>query len=334
MNKFTRTFSIVTLALAACTDSSGPGLGPPAHLFILAAQPTGVFGQAVPTAPTVLVTDANGHRVPGVVVTFAITGGGGSVSSTTQTTSATGLASVVWTLGNTLFGTNTLTASVAELPPVTFSTTAIAPDSGILAFNLVDPAGDTLGQTDTTFPKAIDLLSLRGDFKGDALILTATFSGAVTSGIDAPNFLRGYIEFDIDDNPSTGGPFLSAAYGGKNGALGRDYLLSLYGSGAGISDESSNQPPNPVPVEVSYSGSTVVLRVPMSLLGNDDGNFSLMGVIGTLDRATDVFPNSGLTTARRGMGVSSTMNVVSSRPRGAAAAHSSVRWELLAPRVH
>ena len=40
--------------------------------------------------------------------------------------------------------TITLTATVAGLPPVAFTATAIAPDSGILAFSLVDPAGDTL----------------------------------------------------------------------------------------------------------------------------------------------------------------------------------------------
>jgi hypothetical protein len=335
MNKVIRAFALIALALTACTDSSGPGLGPPVNVVILEAKLTGIFGQAVPTAPTVLVTDANNHRLPGVVVTFAITSGGGSLSSATQTTSDAGLASVEWTLGNA-FGINTLTATVAELPPVTFSAMAIAPDSGILAFNLVDPAGDTLNTfaETTPTPQAIDLLSLRGDFKGDALILTATFSRPVTSEINAPNFLRGIIEFDIDDNPGTGGPFFSTSYGGS-GSLGMDYRLGFSGLDAGISDNSpAPQPPNPLPIQVSYSGSTVVLRVPMLLLGNDDGNFSLVGVIGTMDRPTDVFPNSGLITVRRGIGVSSTMNVVSDRPRIPVAVHNPVSWESLAARAH
>src|ERR1700674_384271 len=105
MNKVIRAFALIALAPTACTDSSGPGMGPPAHLLIQAAQSTGVFGQPLPTAPTVLLTDANNHPVPGVAVTFAITSGEGSVSSPTQTTSATGLSSVVWTLGNA-FGAN------------------------------------------------------------------------------------------------------------------------------------------------------------------------------------------------------------------------------------
>jgi hypothetical protein len=297
MKKLIGALSLVTLALTACNDSTGPNakrLIPDAR----AALQTGVIGQAVSTAPTVLVTDARNHPLSGAVVAFAITKGGGSLSSSTQTTNSFGVASVVWTLGNT-FGTNTLTATVEGLPPVTFSATAIAPEAGILAFNLVDPLGDTLRQTETNLPRAIDLLSLRGDFKGDALVLTATFSGPVTGAFGTPNFLRGYIEFDIDDDVSTGGPYLSTAYGGS-GSLGMDYRLSLYGSDAGISTGSTNQPPNPVPIQVTYSGNIVVLRVPMSLLGNDDGNFSLVGVLGTFDHATDVFPNSGFATSRRG----------------------------------
>jgi hypothetical protein len=327
MNKFIRAFSLVALALAACTDSNGPSLGPPAKLLIQAggAPQTAVFGQAVPIAPRVLVTDASNHPVPGVAVTFAITSGGGSLTSTTQTTNSTGLVSVVWTLGNT-FGTNTLTATVAGLPPITFSATAILSDAVVLAFNLVDPAGDTLNTfaETTPTPPAIDLLSLRGDFKRDSLILTATFS-------EAPNFLSGYVEFDIDDNASTGDPYppLSNSYG-ASATIGREYVLSFWGPDVVILDLSLHGSP----VHASYSGSTVVVRIPMSLLGNDDGNFSFVGVIGTMDRATDVFPNTGEMIVRRGIGASPTMNVVSGRPRGPAAAHNPVRWGSLVARAH
>jgi len=322
MKKLIGALSIVTLALSACKDSTEPGLGPPAKLLIQAGgglPQTGVIGQAVPTAPTVLVTDASNRPVPGVAVTFAITSGGGSLSSTTQTTSSIGVGSVVWTLGNT-FGLKTLTATVAGLPPVTFNAMAIAPDAGVLAFNLVDPAGDTLAPPATTLPPAIDLLSLRGDFKRDSLILTATFSGPVTFGSVAPNAIAGFIEFDIDDNASTGVPSLSNTFG-ASAAIGAEYLLSFAGSTGTtftLASQSSSSP-----VQASFSGSTVVVRVPMSLLGNDDGNFTIAGVIGTIDRPTDIFPNSGQTTVRRGISVSSTMNVVSDRPQGPIPASTS-----------
>ncbi len=283
--------TLVALALVACTDSTEPGLGPPAKLVIQAGgvAQTALFGQAVPTAPAVLVTDAGSHPVPGVAVAFAIASGGGSLSSTTQMTNSSGVASVAWTLGNT-FGANTMTAAAAGLPPVTFSATAILSEGELIAFNLTDPAGDfrTYSSSEPYPPVApIDLLSLRGEFKRDSLILTATFA-------DPPFSIRGYVEFDIDDDQSTGTPFISTFYGGS-GNLGRDYVLSFDAGTAGILAGAAY---NPVAVQVSYTANTVVLRVPMSLLGNDDGNFSFVGVIGPLDKTSDVFPNGGLTTVR------------------------------------
>ncbi len=82
-------------------------------------------GQLVPIAPTVLVRTTNGTPVPGVVVTFAVASGGGQVIGSRQTTDAAGLATVGgWILGN-LPGANTLTASAAGVPNVTFTATAV-----------------------------------------------------------------------------------------------------------------------------------------------------------------------------------------------------------------
>ena len=291
-------------AFNACTDSTGPSPTGPTSLFIPAdggATQTGVIDQPVSILPTVMIVDEGNKPIAGVEVSFAIISGDGSLSRTTQSTSASGRASVVWTLGKS-FGENKLTATVSGLTPVTFTAMAVAPESGILAFNLVDPVGDTLGQSDTSLPHATDLLSLVGEFKGDALVLTATFSAPVS-------FLDGHIEFDIDDDPNTGAPLL-ANFSGVPGATGIDYTLIIWGADAGVSGGGLGQYPNPVPVGVTISGSTVVFRVPMLLLGNDDGNFSIAGVFGTFDRAndtswaTDIFPNSGLVVSRP-LGVSS-----------------------------
>jgi hypothetical protein len=69
------------------------------------------------------VRDANGNPVSGVSVIFAVGTGGGSVTGGTQTTNASGVATVgSWTLGTV--GSNTLTATAGILPPVTFTATA------------------------------------------------------------------------------------------------------------------------------------------------------------------------------------------------------------------
>lgn len=82
-------------------------------------------GSAVQIAPSVRVTDAFGNFVSGTVVTFAIASGAGSATGTSQTSDASGLATVgSWTLG-TSAGSNTLTATAPGLAgsPLTFTAT-------------------------------------------------------------------------------------------------------------------------------------------------------------------------------------------------------------------
>jgi hypothetical protein len=80
-------------------------------------------GIAVTVAPSVTVKDANGNPTSDVAVTFAVATGGGSVTGGATTTDAFGIATVgSWTLGSV--GPNTLTATAAGLPPVTFTATA------------------------------------------------------------------------------------------------------------------------------------------------------------------------------------------------------------------
>jgi hypothetical protein len=84
-------------------------------------------GAAVGTAPSVVVTDAQGKPVAGVPVAFAVATGGGSVKGSAAVTDATGIATAgAWLLG-TAAGPNTLTATCAGLAgsPVTFTATAV-----------------------------------------------------------------------------------------------------------------------------------------------------------------------------------------------------------------
>ena len=68
----------------------------------------------------VSVRDSNGEPSAGVVVTFEVTAGGGTLSVTTDTTDASGNAATTMTLGSQP-GTNTVVATVVDLKPVTFT---------------------------------------------------------------------------------------------------------------------------------------------------------------------------------------------------------------------
>src|SRR5256712_3569955 len=93
-------------------------------------------GSAVSSPPAVTVHDASGNPVAGVTVTFTPAAGSGSVTGGTQTTNASGIATVgSWTLSTTA-GTNTLTAAASGLTgsPVTFTAEGTAGAAGRVAF--------------------------------------------------------------------------------------------------------------------------------------------------------------------------------------------------------
>src|SRR5437870_11101586 len=72
-------------------------------------------GTAVGSPPSVIVKDANGNPVAEVAVTFTPAAGSGSVTGGTETTNASGIATVGgWTLSATP-GSNTRTATSGSL---------------------------------------------------------------------------------------------------------------------------------------------------------------------------------------------------------------------------
>ena len=70
----------------------------------------------------VLVSDEDGAAIAGVVVSFSVTAGGGTLSAATATTDANGRAATRLTLGSDA-GTNTVSATVEGLESGTFTAT-------------------------------------------------------------------------------------------------------------------------------------------------------------------------------------------------------------------
>jgi len=118
------------LALAALVAGCGDGGGtsPSVATTVTATSSvsqTAVAGAAVADAPAVRVLDQRGDPMPGVSVSFTAIGGG-AVSSPAATTDAGGVASAGgWTLGPTA-GSQSVSASVGSLAPVTFGAVAQA----------------------------------------------------------------------------------------------------------------------------------------------------------------------------------------------------------------
>lgn len=120
-------------------------------------------GAPVAVRPAVRVLDAQGNPMSGVRVTFAVTGGGGSIDGADQTTDADGIARAgAWTLGPSP-GTNTLEARTDSVAgsPVIFTAEAVSLVQQInrLAF-LVQPHD---AKKEETIPVQVGLVDANGN---------------------------------------------------------------------------------------------------------------------------------------------------------------------------
>src|SRR5262245_49700156 len=133
-------------------------------------------GAALGTAPAVIVRDQFNNPVAGVLVTFAVATGGGSVTAAAQTTNAAGIAAVgSWTLG-TAAGPNTLVASAGSLTPVSFAATGTTGNASSIAINAGDGQTAAVGTTVAIAPAVI----VRDQFGNPVAGVVVTF--AVTAG--------------------------------------------------------------------------------------------------------------------------------------------------------
>jgi hypothetical protein len=135
------TLTAGTAAGPITVTATGQGIATPATFTATATQPvgapatvtpnsavtqSGIVNQLVTAPPSVIVRDAAGQPVPGATVTFAVAGGGGSLAGASQTTNASGIATVgSWRLGQ-IAGANTVTATVTGITPASFSATGTA----------------------------------------------------------------------------------------------------------------------------------------------------------------------------------------------------------------
>jgi hypothetical protein len=101
-------------------------VGAPATIVLVnGGGQVGHLNAILPTSPSVLITDSANHPLSGVLVVFAITSGGGSLTNGYTMTGPTGIATAgTWTLGPAV-GAATVQAAVASLAPLVLTATII-----------------------------------------------------------------------------------------------------------------------------------------------------------------------------------------------------------------
>ena len=142
--RFTGLATLPVVALCACGGDGGGG-GPQASSIALSAGDNQVAaaGAALPESLAVIVRDNAGTALPGVAVTWSVTAGGGTVSPTTRTSDAGGIAKTRRTLGPNA-GTQTARATVAGLSPVNFNAVSQIQGAVNIANATTGPLTDTV----------------------------------------------------------------------------------------------------------------------------------------------------------------------------------------------
>jgi hypothetical protein len=169
--------------MTACGDTSGPRTGPPASVVLVAgdAQLSPEVGTTLPIPLTIRVLDAQGQSISGATVAWSTASG--SLSASTSLTNVDGAASIEWTLGP-LAGTQTATATVTGIAPVTFTQRAIA-----------GPLAQIILSRDTVRFLGIGdifrMIARTADRFGNSVLDASVIESADTSIVTAANFGNG-----------------------------------------------------------------------------------------------------------------------------------------------
>jgi adhesin/invasin len=143
-------------------QATGTAGAPTSMTLVTGNNQSAQAGRPVAIAPSVVITDANGNPISGVIVAFSVTAGGGTAVGARQTTDASGTAEVgAWFLG-TAPGTNTLTANATGLPAVTFTATGLAGAAVSMVANAPLVQSATAG-TAVTSPPSVIVRDLAGN---------------------------------------------------------------------------------------------------------------------------------------------------------------------------
>jgi len=111
--KITAILFLLTFALQSCSKDDEPVVLKASNLQIIAGEDqTGSINTDLAEPIEILINDQNGNPFAGAIVSFSATEG--TVTPNTATTDATGKATVIWTLGNTLGATSTLTVTTSN----------------------------------------------------------------------------------------------------------------------------------------------------------------------------------------------------------------------------
>lgn len=172
----TGTFAIDSTKFSA-TATAGPGSGP-GLVAVSGNNQVSTVGKALALPLVVKVTDSFGNKISGTKVTWTPGNLSGTATPPSDTTAADGTASTSWTLGNTAM-TQTLSATVAGLPPIVFSAAASA-DTAHVIMTTVSGASQAAGVS-AVLPTAL-AVKVTDQYGNPVIGDIVTWNGTIVGG--------------------------------------------------------------------------------------------------------------------------------------------------------
>lgn len=249
-----------------------------------------VIGLPMDDPFAVSVADAFGNPVAGASVEWQITAGNGELIDVSPAADGAGFSFATLVPGPVAEPVQ-VTATLAGLSPVTFI--------GLGFAGLLDPVPDefSTAASDGLVPPDID--AMFGWREAEILIVFMLFDQEVVpDDIGGPNTVVGLLEFDTDQNPSTGALPLTdqlrpPAPVGSTG-MGRDFYVNMSAAATPteyeVVQEGVGVTGTIMPI---FDVDLIVFEIPAALLGGDDLALNMAAIVGTPPEPTDIAPNDG-----------------------------------------
>ena len=161
-------------------------------------------------------------------------------------------------------------------------------------FSFSDPVGDTLPPPANVFQRALDVEAVRVGLTADSILVSVEFTSPISRWSSmALNSIDGFIDFDFDDNVTTGFPSASEEFGGVDSQMGVESYVSLRDDGNGHLLRRDGQATDWREVNVEFEESRFTVKLARADVGETDGVFRVSAMIGGTNRwITDLVPNS------------------------------------------
>jgi plastocyanin len=158
--------------------------------------------------------------------------------------------------------------------------------------SLTDPVGDAFGAN-----APLDLIALTLARDPGGLTAMLDFSRDVVPPVAGdPAALIALVDLDLDQNPATGGPAVVDEFrqDGKSTGLGVDARIDLAASddegNIAVLDGDGRETGRVTP---TYDGRRVTVRVPRSMIAQDDGYVNASAIVGIVGAPSDIVPAEG-----------------------------------------